>query len=145
MSSKSTIDVLNKLLSLHTRSLPMYLSYAQPAWLLSDDAAREMLQSIVEDQREFAERLGEMIVEIGPVQETGFSMIYTAYHDLSFSFLLDRMIEHQKRDIAEIERLISQLVLVPMAKAIAEESLGAAKAHLESLEDLKQGNLAPVV
>ena len=145
MASKSTIEVLNKLLVLHTRSLPMYLSYAQPAWLRGDDHARETLQSIVEDQREIAERLGEMITEIGPLNEGGFSMVFTAYHDLDFNFLLDRMIELQRRDIATIEKLISQLVLVPMAKAIAEESLGAARAHLESLQELKPSKLVPAV
>ena len=138
MSSKSTIEVLNRLLVLHTRSLPMYLSCAQPSWIRGDEAAQETLQSIVEDQRALAERIGEMLLEIGPVNEGAFPTVYTAYHDLSFDFLLDRMIESQRRDIAAIERCIAQLTLVPMAKAIAEEALGAAKAHLEALQELKQ-------
>jgi hypothetical protein len=145
MSSKSTIEVLNRLFILHTRSLPMYLSYAQPSWHIGDEVAQETLQSIVEDQRAMAERLGEMILEIGPVNEGGFPTVYTAYHDLSFDFLVDRMIESQRRDIAAIEQCIARLTLVPMAKAIAEESLGAAKAHLEALQDLQQHNPATAV
>jgi hypothetical protein len=138
MSSKSTIEVLNRLLALHGRSLPIYVSYAQPSWHQGDETAREVLESIVEDQRALAERLGEMILEIGPVNEGGFPTVFTAYHDLSVDFLVDKMIEYQRRDIAVIEQSIARLVLVPMAKALAEEALGAAKAHLESLEELKQ-------
>src|SRR5688500_13819360 len=145
MTSKSTVEILNRLLALHTRSLAMYLSYAQPSWHRGDEAARETLQSIVEDQRAFAERIGEMIVEIGVINEGGFPMFFTAYHDLSFDFLLQKMIEFQKRDIGVIEQIIGQLLLVPMAKALAEESLGAAKAHLEALQELKQGKPQPAI
>ncbi|HRX80376.1 MAG TPA: hypothetical protein P5307_14995, partial [Pirellulaceae bacterium] len=63
---------------------------------------------------------------------------YTGYHDLSFDFLLNEIIKEQKEDIATIESVVSKLSLVPLAKALAEETLGAAKGHLESLVELKQ-------
>ena len=120
----------------------MYLSYAQPAWLQGDGAARDTLQSVVDDQRAMAERLGELISEIGVAYEGAFPTVFTGYHDLSFDFLLGKIIEYQQRDITAIEQSVGDLVMVPMAKALAEEALGAAKAHLEAWQELKHGPLA---
>jgi hypothetical protein len=46
------------------------------------------------------------------------------------------MIQYQERDIDLISDCVEQLNGAPMAKAIAEESLGAARAHLDSLNEL---------
>ena len=59
MISKSTIQVLNRLLAIHSHSLPMYLSYASPSWHAGDEAARATLQAIVEDQQAMVERIGD--------------------------------------------------------------------------------------
>ena len=64
-------------------------------------------------------------------------MLYTAWHDVSFDFVLDKMIDKQRQDITAIEECVEQLTLAPLAKSVAEEALGAAKGHLESLEELK--------
>lgn len=143
MSSKDTIDVLNRLVQIHHRSLPVYLSYASPSWGQGEELARETLKLIAEDAARTVDRLSEMIMEEGGTVDFGaFPMRFTAYHDLSFDYLLDRLIEGQKQAIAAISQCVQQLALVPLARAVAEESLGAARGHLESLEELKQGEPA---
>jgi hypothetical protein len=143
MTSPSTIQVLNRLLALHDRSLPMYLGYAAP-WTLGDDsAAKETLSLIVADQREMADRIGKAILDAGGVvSHARFPMHYTAYHDLSYEFLVKQMISAQKQDIAAIEQCVAQLEHEPAARALAEEALGAAKGHLESLSELAQARAA---
>ncbi|MBP86727.1 MAG: hypothetical protein CMJ64_08430 [Planctomycetaceae bacterium] len=141
MSSADTINVLNRLVGIHNRSLPVYLTYASPAWERGDEAAREVLANISTDHTETVDRLAAMIVENGGTVDNGkFPIYYTGYHDLSFDFLLVRMILEQKQDITTIEQSITQLELSPLAKAAAQEALGAAKGHLESLEELKQAS-----
>jgi hypothetical protein len=139
MPTDSNLVVLNRLLALHHRSLAQYLRFASPTWLRSgDERAQFTLEAIANDQQALVERIGEMIIELGGIVDHGcFPMHFTGYHDLSFDWLLTKLIEDQRRAIAMIQRGVSSLTL-PMAKAIAEEALGAAKGHLESLQELQR-------
>ena len=141
MSSANYIAALNRLVGLHNRSLPVYLTYAVPAWARGEEEAKETLANISKDHVETAERLAAMVVEAGGTVDNGhFPIYYTGYHDLDFHFLLGRLILEQKDDIRTIEQCVEQLRLAPLAKAAAEESLGAAKGHLESLEELRKAS-----
>ncbi len=62
MNSVSEHDILNRLVVLHTRSLPMYLGFAVPWWSDRNGQAAELLQHIITDQFAMADRLGEMII-----------------------------------------------------------------------------------
>lgn len=139
MSVANTNRLLNQLVAIHNCSLPAYLTYAAPAWHRGDEVAKETLRLIAADQRDTSERLAAMVTEAGGVVDNGeFPIYYTGYHDLSFDFLLLQIIKEQKVAIVAIEEVVSQLALVPLAKSLAEETLGAAKGHLESFEELKQ-------
>ena len=139
MTSLDTNAVLNRLLILHHRSLPAYLSYAIP-WLHRDnEAAVEVLQSISADHRALVDRLGELIIDGGGVVAYGhFPLRYTALHDLSLDYLVTRLVEFEKQLIPQISECADQLRMNPAAQAVALESLGEAKAHLQSLEELTQ-------
>jgi hypothetical protein len=138
-----TIDVLNRLLVIHNRSLPMYLSFAHPRFARGNTAASDTLAMIVEDQDRTIDRIGEMIVEVGADVAAGeFPMVFTAYNDISFDFLLPKIIEHQQQDIDAIAECAEQLEADPIAKAVAEEALGAAKGHLENLQELAEEHAA---
>ena len=58
MPAADTTDVLNRLLVIHHRSLPMYLSYAMPYRMQGDEQAVEVLSHIVDYQKEMVDRLG---------------------------------------------------------------------------------------
>lgn len=137
MPSPTTIDTLNRLLALHEKSLPMYLGYAAPWTIGEDTAAREVLGHIVADQKLMVDRIGQAVLDEGGVVVHGrFPLYFTGWHDLSYDFLVKQMIASQKKDIVTIENYIARLDSAPAARALAEESLGAAKGHLESLEEL---------
>jgi hypothetical protein len=137
MSSPSTIDVLNRLQILHSRSLPMYLSYAQPYALNEHPRFKEVLESIVASQQAMTERIATFILENhGTVDPGEFPMTFTGYHDLSVDFLRKLVTDRQRKEIVYIEKCVELLKLSPFAQALAQESLGEAKAHLLSLEEL---------
>ena len=140
MNSPNTIEVLNRLVVIHHRSLGMYLGYAPPTWHRDDQQAKEELGRIVADQKDLIDRIGEMVVgNHGAVFYGSYPMEFTGYHDLSFEFLLEKLLDHQRDDIAAIETCVSLLEGSPApARSIAQEALGMAKGHLESFEELKR-------
>jgi hypothetical protein len=138
MVSAKTLQVINRLIAIHARSLASYLTYASPTWHRGDEHAKETLESIAEQQREMVDRLGEWVVEHdGMVDYGSYPMVFTAYHDLSFDFLLDKLIACQQQDVAAIEAYASQLDEM-LARELAQESLGEAKAHYDALLELRQ-------
>ena len=137
MNSATTNDVLNRLMVVHNRSLPMYLGFAVPWWSDGDAPAAELLAQIVSDQRQIVDRIGEMIVDnAGEVIQGEFPLAFTALHDLSFDFLLQEMLRHQERAITVIEQCLAQLPQASPARTLAEEVLGIAKAHFDALREL---------
>lgn len=137
MNAANTNVLLNRLSVIHSRSLPVYLTYAVPFIGANDGQVKEALDHIATDNLRMADRLGELLLANGADVDPGeFPMYFTGYHDLSCDFLLTKMIDRQQRDITVIEDCVSRLNLAPLAKATAEEALGEAKGHLDSLEEL---------
>ena len=138
MSPPSTTDVLNRLLVLHERSLPMYLSYAPPNRLADHPRAKVVLDQIVEDQKRTIDRLATMVLDNGGLVDSGeFPMSFTSLHDLSLEYLLKLLIERQEKMVAVCDKLASQLNLAPFAQAAAREAVGEAKGHLDNLRELQ--------
>src|SRR6478736_2161836 len=120
MSPPSTTEILNRLLVLHVRSLPMYLSFAPPYELYLNERAKAVLDQIVEDQKRTIDRLGTLILESGGTLDYGeFPMSFTSLHDLSLPYLLNLMIERQQKFITACEKLADGLSLAPYAQAAA--------------------------
>ena len=137
MTAVDTNDVLSRLLILHLRSLPMYLSYAAPWRLQAQPRVAAVLDQIVSDQKQTVDRLANLILDNNGVVEQGeFPMSFTGLHDLSADYLVSLCIDRQKKLIGVIERLADQLSLAPYAQAAAREALGEAKGHLENLQEL---------
>jgi hypothetical protein len=123
---------LNRLLQIHYRSLPMYLSSARPWVPRGHEKAAETLDLIVEDQKRMVEKISDELLSAGADIDTGeFPMVYTDLHDLSVDYLLTELVESQRNDVAAIEDCVVGLGGDPLA----QEALGAAKGHLESLEE----------
>jgi len=137
MSPPSTTEVLNRLLVLHVRSLPMYLGYAPPDQLSRHQRSKAVLDQIVEDHKRTVDRLGTLIMDGGsPVDYGEFPMSFTSLHDLSLEYLLKLLIERQHKFVAACEKLADMLGMAPYAQAAARETVGEAKGHLHNLEEL---------
>lgn len=138
MNSVDTNDILRRLLILHQRSLPVYLSYAAPWRIKAHPRAQATLDQIVADQLHTVDRLGTMILDNnGTIDNGEFPMAFTGLHDLSPDYLIALCIERQKKLIVVIEKLADTLEMAPFAQAAAREALGEARGHLENLEELQ--------
>ena len=137
MSEVNTIDVLNRLLAIHQCSFIKYLTYARPFARSADEPITTALERIVADQQAISEQISAVVVEAGAQIRSGeFPMDFTGQHDLAMVFLLRRAAEYHRQDIAAIEACVADLALAPAAKSLAEEALGMARGHLESIEEL---------
>ena len=137
MQDLSTNDILNRLLIIHARSLPMYLSYAAPWQVRRHPRFMETLENVVFLQKQMVDRLATLVLENGGLVENGeFPMWFTGLHDLSVEYLLSQVILRQKKEIAYIEKCVQLLNRAPYAQAIAQEALGEAKGNLQALEEV---------
>lgn len=139
-----TADTLNRLLAIQYRSLPMYLVWATPYRRAGDEAAWNTISQIVEDQRQHSARIVDLILDRKERVDYGdFPITFTGSHDLALSFLVRRLIQWQKDTVAAVQRCYDELAEDPVAQGLADECLGAARGHLESLEELISGNHKP--
>lgn len=133
-------DLLNRVLVMHERSLPMYLAYAAPFVGQGDQAAAEVLDQIVLDHRYLVEKIGDYLVEKNhPLGHGHWEMTFTSLHDVALQFLLTEMIRRQRAAIADLTRYDKLLEKFPAPRALVQEALGMARGHLESLEEVAHG------
>jgi hypothetical protein len=143
MSQPSTIHLLNRLLGIVSRSFLQYLKFSQPYVPLGRKEVMEVLETMVTDQNSMADRISQMVMDQKELARTGeFPMEFTDLHDLDIDFLIDRAMVYQRQDIELVGQLLHQLQLSPAAKSLAEETLGMAKGHLQSLQELVQEQTA---
>ena len=133
----TTLDLLNELVSIEYRSLPMYLTFAMPFRTAGEDRAVETLRHIVSDQQHMVAKLAEEIqAREGAVDVGDFPMEFTDMHDLSLQYLIKDVIHWQQCDIYRIEQIAAQLSDDRVARELAQEVLGSERAHLEALLEL---------
>ena len=136
MDKPGIYDALNRLLTVLERSLPIYLSYAKPWTREGDQKATAALARIVEDQQKLAARAATLALELGPINLGEYPIEFYDMHDLSLDFLLSRLVVFQKRDVATLQRCAEQLRSDQRAAEVADDTLGAARGHLEIIEEL---------
>ena len=142
MAQPNPLDILNRLYALHFRSLPNYLASAPPWSPTADSPAQTALRHISADQRTMADRIASVITEHGGnVAPAEFPMEFTGLHDLSLEYLIPQIRDRLEREADYIRQSVAQLKDAPAPKAIAEEALGAALAHLDNLKDLQRPTL----
>jgi len=139
MNKRTTIDALNRLLAIHYRSLPMYLTEAVP-WTHSGDVkASAAVRDIVTSHQAIVERLAEEIQNRGGVVDPGdFPAEYTDLHFLSLDYLLREIAAGLDLDIQAIQECIRSLEGDRIGKALAEEALGNARGHRQTIGELIQ-------
>jgi hypothetical protein len=132
----NTVLTLNRLLALLGGSLPMYLVSAPPHRQHGEEIAWEVLRHIIDDQKLMIDKIADYIESIDGTPNMGeFPMEFTGMHDLSMDYILQQVLKRQKNEVALIEHLSEQLKAGSQARALAQESLGAAKAHVQSIEE----------
>lgn len=137
MKAFEEIQVLDRLLKILCRSLPAYLADVK-SWTRPDQQQiQSAIDHLVADQRQFAQRVSDAIVERGGRPNPGrFSSEFTAKNDLALEFLLREVLDYQEQDVEMIEYYVAQLESSPVLHVLAEEILGNAKGHRDILEEM---------
>ncbi|RIK87290.1 MAG: hypothetical protein DCC67_02065 [Planctomycetota bacterium] len=131
------IHWLNRLLAIHCKSFPQYLQWSRPHVPAGRGEELEAIRAIAADQDALADRISRMIIDADALPRSGeFPMEFTDMHDLDIDYLIRAAVGYQQQDVKVIERLVERLETAPAARAIAEEALGMAKGHLETLREL---------
>ncbi len=145
MMTLDAIRQLNRLLAIHCRSFVQYLRWSRPYVPPGGEDALDTLEAIATDQDALADRISSMIVDAGALPRTGeFPMEFTDLHDLDIDFLIAAAARSQEYDVAAIEQIVADLQSAPAARAMAEEALGMAKGHRDSLRELVKVPTVPV-
>jgi hypothetical protein len=134
-----TIDLLNDLLRVLCRSLPMYLQYAKP-WSQGDrPEVHEALGRLVANQRLYARKVAAMIADRGGRPESGsFPTEFTSLNDAGLEFVLGRIIARQRCENEALRSCAAELSGETEARALAEEVLGNAQGHLDVLNGMQK-------
>ncbi len=147
MSQARTIEILNQLIALLYRSLPMYLRYASPWRSDRTEPVWRTVEYMLIDQEALVSRAAALVQELDGRVDTGeFPMEFTGMHDLALEFLLQRLIHYQRRDVERLAQLAQQAAsggIDRRARDLVQEALGSARAHLEALEALARGDGPP--
>lgn len=131
------IHWLNRLLAIHCKSFPQYLQWSRPHVPTGRGDELEAIRSIAADQDALADRISRMIVDADALPRTGeFPMEFTDMHDLDIDYLIRAAVGYQEQDARTVQGLVERLETAPAARAIAEEALGMAKGHLDTLREL---------
>lgn len=139
MGVESTNDILNRLLVIHSRSLPVYLTYAPPWWKDQNGRIAEVLHDLARDQLDLAERIGATLIASGGTPSFGqFLERFMAFHDLEVGFLLAEIVRYEERVMAMVTQILPALAQSPEAQALAQEAIGMAKAHRDILQELQR-------
>jgi hypothetical protein len=107
------------------------------AYVDDEDAAR-VLRAVVVDQKNTSRRIAELILDrLGTIRVAPYPMEFTDKNDLSLDFLVREALEGSKADVDKIQQVLFALPTNDAAaRELAQEALGAAKAHVEELEAL---------
>ena len=126
---------LNEVLAILEQSLPMYLRFAPPWVGNGEQRTRLAWESVVADRETAIAKLSALLDSRRHTIDHGeFPMDFTSLHDLSLDFLVQQLIEHERRDVDAIATRLSRLSSDPEGQALAGEILVNARHHLESLE-----------
>ncbi|QGJ70549.1 Hypothetical protein PBC10988_22460 [Planctomycetales bacterium 10988] len=135
------IDRLNELLRLQYCSLPRFLQYVSPWTGASQVGLQEIVSQTAIDHTELCHRIAEAILEKGGSPLPGeFSPDFTDLHFLSLEYLLKELLFYTRQDIETLTQFVESWQSTPLAQTLAEEALGAEKAHLDLLEEYQREN-----
>jgi hypothetical protein len=130
---------LNRLLEIHACSLPMYMLDAG-SWASQAPKDSELLQAmnnIVIGNKNLSQKIAATIMDLGGVVSSPtFPMVFTDMNFLSLDYMAREVLALQIRDLAEIEKIVWNVSSNADAKAVAQEALGEAKAHMEALDTI---------
>lgn len=137
MIDSHTQEVLQDILRRESRSVLTYVAEAYPWTTANEEKALRDLQQLIAAEREAVACLGRFFIRkrIPLPFVPAYPIHFTTINFLALDFLLPRLIEQERRSIADLERDLAA-VKDPMAQAEVEKLLALKRRHLPQLKEL---------
>lgn len=133
------INALNNCLTPLANSMAAYLQETEPYTTPNDKDAVGAIQEIAASDKKFEHQLSEMILELEGIPQIGsVDPELAELNYLSFPYLLDVVIEHEKREVSRYKPLPALVPHYPDVKHLLQEILDAHEAHLEKLQGIRK-------
>jgi hypothetical protein len=145
MMDSRTQAVLQRMLRRETLSLLQYVSEAFPWAGPEDRESVAKLRQVTDEDREGLGELRRFLArqKIMPSFIGSFPQSFTSLGFVSLQFLLPRLVEAQRRDLADLERDLEELTDAE-AKALVQKILDRKRRHLTVLEAIAPTHPATV-
>jgi rubrerythrin len=132
-----TQKLLQDILCREGRSVLTYVAEAYPWTTRTEEKTLADLQRLIAAEREAVAGFGRFLVRrrIPLPYLPPYPTHFTTINFLALDFLLPRLIEHERRSIADLERDLAALK-DPTAQAEVEKLLALKRRHLPRLEEL---------
>jgi hypothetical protein len=129
--------VLQDLLRRESRSVLIYVAEAYPWTTWAEEKTLADLQRLIAAEREAVACLGRFLVRcrIPLPYLPPYPAHFTTINFLALDYLLPRLIEQERRSIADLERDLAA-IKDPAAHAEVEKLLALKRRHLPRLEEL---------
>ncbi len=132
-----TQQLLQDILRRESRSILAYVAEAYPWTTSTEEKTWAELQRLIAAEREAVASLGRFLVRrrIPPPYLPPYPAHFTTLNFLALDFLLPRLVEQERRSIADLERDRAALK-DPAAQAEVDKLLALKRQHLARLEEL---------
>jgi hypothetical protein len=132
-----TQALLQDILRRESRSVLMYVAEAYPWTTASQTKALTELQQLIAAEREAVASLGRFLVRrhIDLPYLPSFPVHFTTINFLALDYILPRLIEHERRSIADLERDL-RAVKDETAHSEVDKLLSLKRRHLTQMEQL---------
>ncbi len=137
MIDPHTQTLLQNILRRESRSVLLYVAEAYPWTTSTQTKTLTDLQQLIAEEREAVAVLGRFLVRqrVPLPFLPSFPSDFTTINFLALDFILPRLIEEERRSLANLERDLSSLK-DPAARNEVEKLLAVKRRHLPRLEEL---------
>ena len=133
----NSVSILQRVFERETASLAQYLVQITPWAGPEQSAAKELVERIAAEERQWCERLAELIDRRDGVPLPGsFPSSYSSLHYVAISAVLPRLCDYLRRNIEELKRDIDQAGGDREAQELLKQMLARKEAQLREAEQL---------
>lgn len=135
----NSLPILERVFRCECRSLTQYVGESWPWTHRGDHEAQELVQSIMADERRWAERLASLITERGGVPRMGsYAMEFTNsnLHYVALDYMLRRLAEYLEHNIAALRADVGATSDDPALQTLLGQMIERKGGQIEALRKL---------
>lgn len=135
----NSVAILERIFHRECRSLGQYMAQSWPWTHRSDREAQDLVNSIIGDERRWAEQLASLITERGGVPRMGsFPLEFTSsnLHYVSLDYMLRRLAEYLQPTVAALRADLGATTDDPALQTLLAKMIERKSGQVEALRKL---------